>query len=72
MAFTAEKRINQLELICDSIKERAHEIIKEMPAFNTIEINISMQCHEVPTIRIETLAYPHKLLEKWQNDFSNK
>jgi len=72
VAFTAEERIEQLELICDSIKDRAYEIIKEMPMFNSIEIHIDMQCHEVPTIRIETLAYPHKLVEKWQNNLESK
>ena len=72
MAFTTEERINQLELICDSIKDRAHKIIGEMPMYNSIEIQISMQCNEVPTIRIETLAYPHKLVEKWQNNLESK
>lgn len=61
--MTREERVKQLELIAESIKAQAEDIIGDNNFCQGWEITISMYPHEFPSVKVEKYFLPHKLLE---------
>lgn len=60
---TREERVKQLELIAESIKVRAEDIIGDSYFCQGWEITIRMYPQEFPSVKVEKYLLPHKLLE---------
>lgn len=62
-SFTKEKRVMQLQLACDSIKEMAESIIGAEKYPMSWKVSIVMNTGEPPSILVEKEVFPHKVLE---------
>ena len=63
-SFTKEERIEQLKLICDSIKENAAEYIGNYEFPINRRIIISFPSHEIPTVTTENEHFAEKMIKE--------
>ena len=52
-SFTTEERVAQLRACCETIIEKAEEIMKDIDLTTDRIVSIEFMCRELPEIRVE-------------------